>query len=132
MHDNESIKDDVVNGRTASINIPGDVMMSPSSKSPKSPSSTTPNMVENRNSLRHQQEVVGIGGNVSGVREKEHREHVNGAKVGNHYNNNSKVNSACLNNLILPLLSEVSFLHLFVSHCDCFYSFILFLIIKLH
>jgi hypothetical protein len=34
--------------------------------------------------------------------------HLNGAKVGNHYNNNSKVNSACLNNLILPLLSEVS------------------------
>lgn len=86
-----------MNGRT--VSIPGDVMMSPSSKSPKSPSSQA-NIVEKRNSMRQQE--------VGGAREKEHREHVNGAKVGNHYNNNSKVNSVCLNNLILPLLSEVS------------------------
>lgn len=97
MHENESLKEEVVNGRTANISIPGDVM-SPSSKSPKSPSSHA--MAEKRNSLRQQE--------VGGAREKEHREHMNGAKVGNHYNNNSKVNSVCLNNLILPLLSEVS------------------------
>lgn len=90
-----------MNGRTA--NIPGDSHMMSSPKSPKSPTSQA--VVEKRNSLRHnhQQEIV-----MSGGREKEHREHMNGAKVvGNHYNNNSKVNSACLNNLILPLLSEV-------------------------
>lgn len=96
MHENESLKDDVVNGRTANISIPGDVMMSPS-KSPKSPSQSQTTMVEKRNSMRQQE--------VGGAREKEH---MNGAKVGNHYNNNSKVNSVCLNNLILPLLSEVS------------------------
>jgi hypothetical protein len=36
-----------------------------------------------------------------------------GAKMSNHFNNN-KVNSACLNNLILPLLSEVSHISLFL------------------
>lgn len=103
MHENDSMKEEIVNGRTASINIPGDIMMSSSSspKSPKSPSSQA--VVEKRNSMRQQDVMSSSGG-----REKEHREHVNGAKVGNHYNNNSKVNSACLNNLILPLLSEVS------------------------
>lgn len=106
MHENDSMKDETaMNGRTANINIPGDShLMSPSPKSPKSPTSHA--VVEKRNSLRHsqQQEIV-----VGGGREKEHREHMNGAKVvGNHYNNNSKVNSACLNNLILPLLSEIT------------------------
>lgn len=114
MHENDSMKDETaMNGRTANINIPGDShKMSSSPKSPKSPTSHA--IVEKRNSLRHsqQQEIV-----VGGGREKEHREHMNGAKVvGNHYNNNSKVNSACLNNLILPLLSEVCHLSkLFIS-----------------
>lgn len=84
----------MVNGRTANISIPGDAMLSP--KLPKSPTSQA--VVEKRNSLRQHE---------ANAREKEH---LNGAKVGNHYNNNSKVNSACLNNLILPLLSEVSLL----------------------
>lgn len=105
MHETDSMKEETtLNGRTANINIPGDShLMSSSPKSPKSPTSHA--VVEKRNSLRHsqQQEIV-VGG---GGREKEH---MNGAKVvGNHYNNNSKVNSACLNNLILPLLSEVIF-----------------------
>ena len=87
-----------MNGRTANKNIPGD-----STKFSKSHSD-----VEKRTSMRHSQQqeiIVGSGG-----REKEPREHMNGAKVmGNHYNynNNSKTNSACINNLILPLLSEV-------------------------
>lgn len=75
-----------MNGRTA-INIPGD-LPSPKSKSP-------PAVVEKWNSQRQEQ------------RERD-REHHNGAKVSNHHNNNNKVNSACLNNLILPLLSDVS------------------------
>lgn len=83
-------KDEPINGRTA-INIPGD-LPSPKSKAP-------PAVVEKRNSLRQEQ--------------KEHRDHHrdqhhNGAKVSNHHNNNNKVNSASLNNLILPLLSDVS------------------------
>jgi hypothetical protein len=118
MHENDSKKDETaLNGRTANINIPGDShMMSSSPKSPKSPPSQSV-AIEKRNSLRHNQEIVVGGGN---GREKEH---MNGAKVvGNHYNNNSKVNSACLNNLILPLLSEVScvcvFTHLsLLLHC---------------
>ena len=111
MHENESLKEEGVNGRTANISIPGDVM-SPSSKSPKSPSS-----------LRQQE--------VGGAREKEHREHVNGAKVGNHYNNNSKVNSVCLNNLILPLLSEVShatFLNV-LSHSSLFIPYLFMMVL---
>lgn len=106
MHENESKKDDTtINGRT--VNIPGDShKMSPSPKSPKSPTSHA--VVEKRNSMRHNQQQDNIVG--GGGREKEH---MNGAKVvGNHYNNNSKVNSACLNNLILPLLSEVTKLFL--------------------
>lgn len=85
------VKEESVNGRTA-INIPGD-LPSPKSKSP-------PAVVEKRNSLRSEQQ-----------QKKEPREHHrdhNGAKVSNHHINNNKVNSACLNNLILPLLSEVS------------------------
>lgn len=84
-------KDEQINGRTA-INIPGD-LPSPKSKAP-------PAVVEKRNSLRQEQKE-----------HREHhrdREHHNGAKVSNHHNNNNKVNSACLNNLILPLLSDVS------------------------
>lgn len=77
------VKEDTRNGRTA-INIPSCEI-----PSPKSPQSA----VEKRNSFKFQEQ-------------KEHREH-NGSKSGNLYNNN-KVNSACLNNLILPLLSEVS------------------------
>lgn len=84
-------KEEPVNGRTA-INIPGE-LPSPKAKSP-------PAVVEKRNSLRNDQ-----------PQKKEPREHHrdhNGAKVSNHHNNNNKVNSACLNNLILPLLSDVS------------------------
>lgn len=77
------VKEDARNGRTA-INIPSSEI-----PSPKSPQSA----VEKRNSFKFHEQ-------------KEHREH-NGAKSGNLYNNN-KVNSACLNNLILPLLSEIT------------------------
>lgn len=83
------IKEEPVNGRTA-ISIPGD-LPSPKSKPP-------PTVVEKRNSHRQEQKEP-----------REHsREHHNGAKVSNHHNNNNKVNSASLNNLILPLLSDVS------------------------
>lgn len=85
-------KDEPVNGRTA-INIPGD-LPSPKSKSP-------PAVVEKRNSSRHEQPPP------SEHRER-HRDHHNGANVSNHHNNNHRVNSASLNNLILPLLSDVS------------------------
>jgi len=66
------------------VNIPLDL------PSPKSPPAA-----EKRSSLQRHAEP----------KEKEHREHNGGAKAN--YNNN-KTNSACLNNLILPLLSEVS------------------------
>lgn len=91
-------KEEVTNGRTA-INIPGD-LPSPKAKSP-------PVVVEKRNSLRNSEQQQ-----QQALPQKEHREHHrdhhhNGAKVSNHHNNN-KTNSACLNNLILPLLSDVS------------------------
>lgn len=80
------IIEESVNGRTA-ISIPGDL---PSSKS------KSPPIVEKRHSQRSDS--------------KDSRDnHRNSAKLSNHHNNNnSKVNSACLNNLILPLLSDVS------------------------
>lgn len=92
-------KEEVTNGRTA-INIPGD-LPSPKAKSP-------PVVVEKRNSLRNSE----LQQQQQASPQKEHREHHrdhhhNGAKVSNHHNNN-KTNSACLNNLILPLLSDVS------------------------
>lgn len=89
-----------MNGRTA-INIPGDM------PSPKSPQAVA---VEKRNSMRQEQ--------------KEH--HHNGAKVGGNHFNNNKVNSPCLNNLILPLLSEVSKLQIYsfiIKLFYCMYSF---------
>ena len=90
----------MTNGRTA-INIPGD-LPSPKSKSP-------PAVIEKRNSIRHEQHQQQQQQQQQ-QQPKDHREHhhrANGAKVSNH-NNNNKVNSACLNNLILPLLSDVS------------------------
>lgn len=87
-------KEEPMNGRTA-INIPGD-LPSPKSKTP-------PAVVEKRNSSRHEQQQPSPK-----EHREHHRDHHNGAKVSNHHNNNHKVNSACLNNLILPLLSDVS------------------------
>ena len=89
-------KEEKMNGRTA-INIPGE-LPSPKAKSP-------PVVAEKRNSLRSDQ-----ASQPKEREQREHREHHrdhNGAKVSNHHNNN-KTNSACLNNLILPLLSDVS------------------------
>ena len=95
-----------MNGRTA-INIPGD-LPSPKLKTP-------PVVAEKRNSLRHEQKEQREHHREQRERERHQdrerereREHHNGAKVSNHHNNNNKVNSACLNNLILPLLSDVS------------------------
>jgi hypothetical protein len=97
-------KEEPMNGRTA-INIPGE-LPSPKSKTP-------PVVAEKRNSLRHEQQQQQQPPKEHRERERErdrehHRDHHNGAKVSNHHNNNHKVNSACLNNLVLPLLSDVS------------------------
>lgn len=83
-------KEEAMNGRTA-INIPGD-LPSPKAKSP-------PAVVEKRREQRHEQQKE---------HRDHHRDHHNGAKVSNHHNNNHKSNSACLNNLILPLITDVS------------------------
>jgi serine/threonine-protein kinase 24/25/MST4 len=81
----------VANGRTAVI-IPGDL---PSPKALKSPTSF---QNDKRNMLRVEHTS----------NSPQHKEQ-NSAKVGNHHNNNlNRTNSACLNNLVLPLLSEVS------------------------
>lgn len=91
-------KEEAHNGRTA-INIPGE---------PSSPKSKTPPaVVEKRHSTRHEQPAPPKEHRERDREREHHRDH-NGAKVSNHHNNNHKANSACLNNLILPLLSDVS------------------------
>lgn len=83
-------KEDNFNGQSAAI-IPGE-----------SPKSTAAN-VEKRNSMRMEQN------------ERDQQREKNGSsltQISNSkmpsYNNNIKSNSGCLNNLIIPLLSEVS------------------------
>ncbi|KAG5682110.1 hypothetical protein PVAND_011489 [Polypedilum vanderplanki] len=89
VHENDK-REESLNG-CSTISIPG------SDLSPKSP---THSMLEKRNSTstsrqeQQQQTDERVGG-------------MKGAKMSNHFNNN-KVNSACLNNLILPLLSEIT------------------------
>jgi hypothetical protein len=108
-------KEDVTNGRTA-INIPGADFSSP--KSQKSPTSLP--AVEKRSSIRLEP---------SSQSPQHTTRDQNGAKVSNHHNNHNnninKTNNACLNNLILPLLSEV---RLFLSQK----KIILFVILFLH
>lgn len=90
QHLDNNTKDDVPNGRTA-VNIPGDTA------SPKAMKSPTSLQSDKRNMLRVEQTS----------HSPQHREQ-NSSKVGNHHNNNlNRTNSACLNNLILPLLSDV-------------------------
>jgi hypothetical protein len=92
VHENDKREESLNGGST--IHIPN------SDLSPKSP---THPMLEKRNSSsrqeQHQQQQTDERGSSGGGPK--------GAKTSNHFNNN-KVNSACLNNLILPLLSEVS------------------------
>lgn len=83
-------KEDNFNGQSAAI-IPGE--------SPKSTAAS----VEKRNSMRMEQ-------NERDQREKNGSSltQISNTKMPS-YNNNIKSNSGCLNNLIIPLLSEVSF-----------------------
>lgn len=95
QHLDNKVREEVTNGRT-SVNIPSDAMASP--KALKSPTTTLSS--DRRNFVRVEQASLS-------PQHRADREQ-NSAKAGNRHNNNlNRTNSACLNNLILPLLSDV-------------------------